>query len=448
MDIQSASDDTPSVVSEYSVTSLASSAEDLDDLPGNEFGHPSGQQQNQQLHQDVTTLSSSNVQKRAVLVGITYKGTEFQLDGAGYDCQRWHDMLVGQLGFAEKDVRMIRDDIPDVRYPTKQNIVQGLKWLISSAAPGDQLIFVYSGHGAQVEDEDGDECDGFDECLVPANYWEESGGEIVLDDELHAIFDNCPQGAWLTIFCDCCHSGTMFDLKYVIDPSRGIDDSAVYFELVPKLQPPCNQKVERLRSGWPKGRGGNLARHHSIDAELPSGSCPSAICTRGLSNLKHRAICSAGSSPSPLKHHLSGSRLPPKQGGKRTNAHIYKFGACEDHETALDMRINGKARGVMTECIMRAFQKESFKITYKQILLAACKEQVILKSRVPEIDQSMNLTFTACSHPAESYFLNGQFPTNVEHRRGSIQKVYDEDREGEDDAGFGVCARECQCVVM
>lgn len=48
--------------------------------------------------------------------------------------------------------------------PTKQNILNAVKWLVSDAKAGDSLWFSYSGHGTQVVDTDGDEDDGYDEA--------------------------------------------------------------------------------------------------------------------------------------------------------------------------------------------------------------------------------------------------------------------------------------------
>ncbi len=78
--------------------------------------------------------------------------------------------------------------------------------LIQKAAPGDLVVFYYSGHGTQVPDINKDEADGKDEALCPYD----SGGTIssyVTDDDL---------GKWVGqlrtknvfVMLDSCHSGT------------------------------------------------------------------------------------------------------------------------------------------------------------------------------------------------------------------------------------------------
>jgi hypothetical protein len=65
-------------------------------------------------------------------------------------------------GFEPKNIRICTD-----RAATKDGILKGLDWLITSAKKGDSLAFYYLGHGSQVVDTDGDEVDRLDEILCP-----------------------------------------------------------------------------------------------------------------------------------------------------------------------------------------------------------------------------------------------------------------------------------------
>merc|ERR1712039_772793 len=71
----------------------------------------------------------------------------------------------------------------------------------------------YSGHGASVRDDDGDEPDGKDECLCPVDYNE--AGLIRDDETFKCLVAPLQEGAFLTCVLDCCHSGTILDLPYV-----------------------------------------------------------------------------------------------------------------------------------------------------------------------------------------------------------------------------------------
>lgn len=50
---------------------------------------------------------------------------------------------------------------------TKVEMVQAFEAILNSIKPGDVFFFHYSGHGQQIADDNKDEDDGFDECLVP-----------------------------------------------------------------------------------------------------------------------------------------------------------------------------------------------------------------------------------------------------------------------------------------
>ena len=50
----------------------------------------------------------------------------------------------------------------------ESGFVEGMRWLLRNAKPGDQVVFMYSGHGAQIQD--ATEADGKQEVLVLADH--------------------------------------------------------------------------------------------------------------------------------------------------------------------------------------------------------------------------------------------------------------------------------------
>ncbi len=81
--------------------------------------------------------------KYAFIVGISdYEGTANDLEYCDDDAMDMRSMLQGE-GFS---VQVITD-----RNATADNIVDGLNWLVSVAAPGDEIAFCYSGHGVKVQ---------------------------------------------------------------------------------------------------------------------------------------------------------------------------------------------------------------------------------------------------------------------------------------------------------
>eukprot|EP00662_Eupelagonemidae_sp_cell21_P040502 gene40502-28132_t len=73
---------------------------------------------------------------------------------------------------------------------SRRNIVDGMKWLVWGAAPGDSLFFFFAGHGSQTPDLDGRrrDDDGLDETILPVDFRDPRGGQI-LDDTIGTGMD-------------------------------------------------------------------------------------------------------------------------------------------------------------------------------------------------------------------------------------------------------------------
>lgn len=98
-------------------------------------------------------------------------------------------------------------------YPSKWNILSVFRELIDDSRSGDSLFFSFSGHGTQCRDTNGDEPDGWDEALVPADFM--SAG-LILDDHLRELLQKLSPGARLTALIDACHSGSAMDLPFEV----------------------------------------------------------------------------------------------------------------------------------------------------------------------------------------------------------------------------------------
>lgn len=165
---------------------------------------------------------------KALMIGINYVGSSAELRGCHNDVDTMMRYL-NSHGYDESGMRILCDD-GQHENPTKQNIMDGMSWLVEGASAGDSLFFHYSGHGASVRDDDGDEADGKDECLVPVDYNEGAG--LLRDDDVFKLLV-APLGDGVTLTCvlDCCHSGTILDLPYMFkadDASlQGVQDGSV-----------------------------------------------------------------------------------------------------------------------------------------------------------------------------------------------------------------------------
>ena len=156
-------------------------------------------------NQDIASVSA----KTAFLVGINYTGTINELYGCINDTKNVRDLLINKYNFT--NVTLLNDETSDK--PTKQNILNGLKTLLSNTNSGDTAFFMFSGHGTCTADLNGDETDGQDEIILPIDAY--SIQTCILDDELNKLIRNTLKpGAKLVALFDCCFSGTVMDLRY------------------------------------------------------------------------------------------------------------------------------------------------------------------------------------------------------------------------------------------
>jgi hypothetical protein len=148
--------------------------------------------------------------KKALLFGLNYVGTPNQLNGCINDVLNIQQFLIEKCDYAPEDIQLLTDETS--QKPTRANMQMGLQTLVESAVAGDTLLVHYSGHGARIRDQSRDETDGMDEVLVPLDY---SSSGLITDDWLfQSVLTKVPAGVTLWWFMDCCHSGTILDLKY------------------------------------------------------------------------------------------------------------------------------------------------------------------------------------------------------------------------------------------
>lgn len=145
--------------------------------------------------------------KKALLIGINYTGSQHELHGCINDIVQVSQLLKSAYGF--EDVRLLTDATPSK--PTYDSIIAGLRDLFAGSKQGDQIVIYYSGHGTQLRDTSGDEKDGFDEAMYTID------GRFITDDQIFS-FVEAANGATVNLFFDCCHSGTICDLEYNMQP--------------------------------------------------------------------------------------------------------------------------------------------------------------------------------------------------------------------------------------
>lgn len=145
--------------------------------------------------------------KKALLIGINYIGSPHELGGCINDIDRIKNLLVEKYNYDGKNIVQLTD-FTQIK-PTKQNILNAFVNLVKDADENDTLCFYYSGHGTKVIDQNGDESNGYDEAICPLDL------NLILDDDILNILQLL-KGANMSMFFDCCHSGTIADLAYNI----------------------------------------------------------------------------------------------------------------------------------------------------------------------------------------------------------------------------------------
>lgn len=140
--------------------------------------------------------------RRALLVGIDdYPNARDRLQGCVNDVFTMSSVLQ-ECGFPAESIRVCLDG-----RATAEGILQRLEWLMDGAAAGDELVFYYSGHGAQIpEYGENFEPDRHVEVLVPWDFdW--TPERAISDDQIHHLYAQLPYETRLALIFDCCHSG-------------------------------------------------------------------------------------------------------------------------------------------------------------------------------------------------------------------------------------------------
>ncbi|WP_299910496.1 caspase family protein [uncultured Paracoccus sp.] len=145
--------------------------------------------------------------KLALTIGINDYDVMNRLQGCVNDSNIWRDLLLAQ-GY--NVTQLIRGEETG-----RDQITRQLRDFVGQSAPGDTLVWHFSGHGMEIEGVVGNDNDaeirGVDQAIVAANASETLTGQLshaIMDDELHAILQGVNQQAACYVFLDSCFSGS------------------------------------------------------------------------------------------------------------------------------------------------------------------------------------------------------------------------------------------------
>jgi hypothetical protein len=140
---------------------------------------------------------------RALLVGINAYPTS-PLRGCVNDILDVATFLRDRVGFSSDAIDLLAD-----QRASKTGILQALRTMIQALGPGDRAVFHFSGHGVQLPSISGDEADGLDECICPADFTWYDEQSAIRDKDFRQIFAAIPTGVRFLWISDSCHSGDL-----------------------------------------------------------------------------------------------------------------------------------------------------------------------------------------------------------------------------------------------
>lgn len=143
--------------------------------------------------------------KKALLFGINYRNTQYELAGCINDAYSVEKLLRTKYGYTSTTV--ITDD--SYIRPTCNNMYNQIRNFLNSGIPGDTLFLFYSGHGNYVRDRNKDEQTGNDQVIVGCDFI------YLVDDNLKNLINiYLKLGVNLIMIADSCFSGSVLDLRY------------------------------------------------------------------------------------------------------------------------------------------------------------------------------------------------------------------------------------------
>ena len=148
--------------------------------------------------------------RRALLIGVrsgTGRGPK-TLKGTGNDLSLVQSFLQRHCRFSPEHIHILLED-PGETQPTRHNILKLFAKMVALSQPKDVLFVQYSGHGGRT---------GNNLFIIPSDY--ATAGEIKDEIILRDLIKAMPANTHTTMLVDCCYSGTVGDLPYILQENN------------------------------------------------------------------------------------------------------------------------------------------------------------------------------------------------------------------------------------
>eukprot|EP01089_Gocevia_fonbrunei_P018658 TRINITY_DN6374_c0_g1_i1.p1 TRINITY_DN6374_c0_g1~~TRINITY_DN6374_c0_g1_i1.p1 ORF type:complete len:319 (-),score=103.64 TRINITY_DN6374_c0_g1_i1:33-989(-) len=300
--------------------------------------------------------------RKAVLIGINYTGTSAQLKGCHNDVKQLKEFLLAHE-YPADSMRILIDD-GGSSLPTRQNIMDSIKWLVAGAKSGDILFLHYSGHGGQTKDTSGDEDDGIDEVLYPVDY--QTAGFIV-DDEVHDLISSVPPGVHVNAILDCCHSGSGLDLPFTY---KSKEKKMTVDEKENKKQKNKDKKAKKK---------GKKDKKRDIEGDKKEKKDKKEDKKEDKKDKKDKK-------EKKPKKEKKDKKDKGRGFGDTIKGDIVLISGCMDTQTSSDTSVAGQATGALTHSLVHVLTTSKGAITYEDLLINT-RQKINEISRLGQIPQ-------------------------------------------------------------
>ena len=124
-----------------------------------------------QLNNDISIVNNllmpeiKNIKNNsALLVGINYFGTNYELEGCINDANSINS-LISEYNYQNIKILTDKSEIK----PDRNTILKEFENLLINSQPGDVLLFFYSGYGSYTLDNNNNEVTGYDQTIIPCD---------------------------------------------------------------------------------------------------------------------------------------------------------------------------------------------------------------------------------------------------------------------------------------
>ncbi|KAF8190626.1 peptidase C14, caspase domain-containing protein [Mycena galopus ATCC 62051] len=145
---------------------------------------------------------------KALLVGCSYDDQDCEMQAGKLDVKAMEIFI--KDNFEWSATRVLWEDAPDHRQPTRDNILNGFQWLVNDIDwEKDHLFFYFAGHGGLDDD-------GVSHILTV------DGKHITAARMRKELVDTLGSGQQLTALFQHCHSGNSLEMPYVCKKPRDL----------------------------------------------------------------------------------------------------------------------------------------------------------------------------------------------------------------------------------